>query len=161
MQANTGPVRNVAAGKEGEKMNDILAACLLTIYSYYDLKERRIPIKGLLAGLILSIGCIINQQHKEIGYYLIMNSLPAVFISLLAFLSRDQIGYGDGAVLLILGICIGMTETVAVLFIAFFLCSVWGMIHIALKRGNLKSKYAFVPFLCIGFLMVWVTKIWK
>ncbi len=161
MQENIALVQNVAVNK-GMEMNYIIAGSLLMIYSYYDLKERRIPIKGLMVGLTLSVGYLfVNMGLGEVGYGLIWNTLPAIFITLLAFLTRDQIGYGDGAVLLVVGICIGVMDTIAILFIAFFLCSLWGVVRIALKKGTIKSKYAFVPFLTLGFWMIWVMKIWK
>ena len=76
--------------------------------------------------------------------------LPGLFLILLAYLTSEQVGYGDGLAVLILGCFLGAGKCAAVCGTAFMLSGLFTTGKICLKK---EEPVPFLPFL-LGALEV-------
>ena len=76
--------------------------------------------------------------------------LPGLFLLLLAYLTSEQVGYGDGLAVLILGCFLGAGKCAAVCGTAFMLSGLFTTGKICLKK---EEPVPFLPFL-LGALEV-------
>lgn len=58
----------------------------------------------------------------------------------------------DAVILLILGISMGLGNSISVLMIALFIVCGYSGIMLLLKKVNKKSQVPFLPFLFIGYI---------
>lgn len=117
----------------------------LIICCVQDIKRKKISVAVIVFFVVLGIGLDLWQQPYWIDY------LPGVFLAgsmlLFAKLSREQIGYGDGLVLLTLSLFLSGKELMQIFFTALFAAAGVSGVLLVLKRAGRKSRLAFVPFL--------------
>ena len=83
--------------------------------------------------------------------------LPGALVVLLAFLSRQAIGYGDGMILGACGCWLGMKRTLEIFFLASVGAAVFAGILLLRKKADRKDRLPFLPFLAAaqGAVLVW------
>lgn len=121
---------------------------LLLLGSVWDVRRKKIPVLllavGGAVGVMTGIAGIWSGQAQNAAW--IFGCLPGAGMVLLAFATREKIGYGDGILLIILGMLEGwnvMTDLLSALFLA----AVFGIVLLALRRANAQTRIPFVPFL--------------
>lgn len=92
---------------------------------------RDCPAAGILAGMIPGGICLVFSRA-----------------------SREAFGYGDGMLVLAIGISLGIEPCVQLLVWAFLFSGIRALGMLVLRKMNGKKELAFVPFLLAGFLMV-------
>ncbi len=135
----------------------------LVVCSVYDWKYCGVPLWLLVVGSVGSgIGVICTLLWGETSIAEVLLALvPGMVAVLLAYASREQIGYGDGVVLLVIGSYAGVGDTLKILMLA--LAGTFGVSILLLicKKANGRSRIPFVPFLTMGSVLVmaggWLT----
>ena len=72
---------------------------------------------------------------------------------MLAFVSRQRIGYGDALLLGVLGLYLPLRETVSVFLLGLFFSAFGGILLLICKKGNRKLRLPFAPFLMMAYLL--------
>lgn len=134
----------------------IIAGVFLLIGSMFDIRERKVPVWLLTIGLICGLGIeIMNVITNSIFWWgWITDSLPGIFALMVALITREQVGYGDGWILLFLGWLAGCKSIVMITAWALGICFVISMILLISKRGGRNTQIPFIPLLFIGYLIV-------
>lgn len=133
----------------------IYVGMLLLVGSFYDWKYYSLPIWLLILGVIGSAVGILygllsgKRSIAEVG----LACLPGVVVMLLAYMSREQIGYGDGVFLLIMSGGLGIEQIVTVFMTALTGCCVVSAILLICRKANRNSRLPFVPFLTMGYII--------
>ena len=73
--------------------------------------------------------------------------LPGLLFLAMAVLTKEKVGYGDGLVLIVTGVLLGLRVNLMMVFMGLFLAalsSIWLLIR---KKAGRNTKIAFVPFL--------------
>ena len=115
-----------------------------------DIKERKVSAKKILIfaiGAGIYIMLVEQPAWQEIGKRL----LPGIGLLLLAFFTKESIGYGDGAAVLVLGLWTGAEFTLRTVCVGFILSGIYGGICILQKK---TEPMPFVPFLLVGMEVV-------
>lgn len=130
----------------------VLAIIFIIICTVFDLKKKTIPVLIIAISGMLSFGFLFIE---ETDWYLVMYSLiPGAVLLMLSLCTKESIGYGDGFIVLILGLLLGITKCVTVVFIGFFVFAIFALFLLLIKKVNGKSKLPYVPFLAIGLGVV-------
>lgn len=135
-------------------MKGIIAIVLL-YNSIYDWKYKKIslPITGI--GLLIAMVILIFSSQ-----YTWKNAVSGmsigIFIIACSFLTKGQIGIGDGIISCFIGIGCGFFENLSILFCAFILTAIVSGILLIIKKVKKKTRIPFVPFLFIGYCCVQV-----
>ncbi|MBQ1489033.1 MAG: prepilin peptidase [Lachnospiraceae bacterium] len=117
-----------------------------------DRKRRKIVIFPV--GLFFSAGIILSiLQGKEDFLYAIAGSVLGGLVLLFSYLSKEQIGYGDGLVLIAAGALLGVRMNLFMFLFGLFFAALKGIWLMMTKKANRKTKMAFVPFLLPGLML--------
>ena len=134
----------------------LIAGIYLFLGSYFDKKRLLIPGWFIGLGLVAGIGCgfyrIICEQMY--WYQWMAACIPGILWLFLSFVTREQMGYGDGMVLLVLG-CLTEDGKVWLLLmlglVAAFLISLILMLS---GKGTRHTRIPFVPLLLLAYGIV-------
>lgn len=122
----------------------------------WDLKKKALPenyvfLFGVVAMLYLVFQIISGKSISE-G---VLGLIPGVVSLILCLITKEQIGLGDGLLLLFVGCFQNMKETLAILFAAFAILLIVSMFLLFTGQVGRKSTIPFVPFLFCGqFLLI-------
>ena len=143
----------------GGIMTKVLIVLYLGVLSFFDVREKKVPISilkiGFVSGVIMAfINCFLNQERW--GWVVVaamLGMLPGIAISVVAVVS-GKIGLGDGIVLVSMGMVLGYKESFLLLCISLFVMSVWSVFLLASGKGKRNTRIPYMPFLLIAYLAV-------
>lgn len=131
-------------------INNILIVVFLLCESFEDIKNRTLKLNKLI--IFLGIGIL--QQIADGKFSLntvVLGVVPGVILLIISYLSGEAIGYGDGAVVLILGALAGYKCALLSFAIGCVMAMVPAMIqYIRNPYGN--RPLPFIPCLFAGYL---------
>lgn len=136
------------------KVVQIVILLLFIVLGQIDRKKQEIPLMGILFfGAVCSFGGILRLQTGEITVYEMMfGAVIGLLLLLYGIFSKEQIGMGDGLLLMLLGIFCGR-RVLLILWLASVLGCVKAVYLLISKKGNQKTKFAFVPILGVGYVV--------
>lgn len=122
---------------------------LLVYFSYEDIRFLRISVCLLLAGFVTAVIFLIWGRELSVGEYLAGGCLGALF--LLSGIVSKNMGTGDGVLIMLLGLLLGIRQLIGILFASLILCAAAALILCAAGKAKRGSRLPFVPFLLSGF----------
>lgn len=133
----------------------VVLGVFLLIEGIRDLQKHKVSmitvmIAGIL-GVIFQFGIIQENGLKIIGGILI-----GIVLLLLAKMTREKIGYGDGWIFVVTGIYLGFHSNMYLLLLSLFLASLVSICLLVFKKVNKKTELPFVPFILPGYLLLLV-----
>lgn len=129
---------------------------MLLFCSIQDIKEKSISLWKLKLYGILTLGISIWHLfpiHDNISFLaarLVIGLFPGFFLLFLAKATKEAVGYGDGLVLLFIGLSMGFWECLGILLtglLGVFLAGIFAGIYFRRRKG---LRIPFIPFLFIG-----------
>lgn len=130
----------------------IMILCLF-LFSIYDIRSQKIPTALLaISGLCVLIAesCLLYKGQTHIASYGIA-VLPGAILILTAYLT-GKIGYGDGLVMLILGIAAGYKKSLVIFMISLMLAAILSALLLLLRKADRNTRIPFVPFITAAVL---------
>lgn len=144
----------------GETMiQGIAVLIILGVFSWQDMKERKICVQWLLYFIFAGIACNLFFSYKTVAE-LCMGIVPGILLLLCSFISRGSIGEGDGLLLLAVGIYLGMKGTIQVLLFASVLSAISALFLCIFKKKGRNDRIPFVPFMLLGYIIELLLKRW-
>ncbi len=134
----------------------ILAGVTLVIGSIYDMKSLALPLWLFIGS---GMGSLVSAGYQFVKGSLIWEELlvallPGGICLLLSFVTREQIGYGDGWLLLNLGMSLGAGAVWELWMVGLLASFAVSVVLLCSRRAKRSFRIPFVPFLCMGY--VWV-----
>lgn len=123
----------------------------LLICTITDCRKREIPFIivciGIFTAFILHVAGMISWTNPiAIG----TAAIPGGFFWILSFVSKEKVGYGDGWLLLMIGMFVGYERCILTLMFALVLESLVALPLLVMHRIKKDGELAFAPFLLIG-----------
>lgn len=133
-----------------EQLGYCAALFFLGYLSRQDIKTKFVSVKviwifGAVAFLYLCWG-----QGTDVGVWII-RIIPGTVLWLLAWVTKESIGYGDGAAVMVLGLWCGTLFCILILCLGIFLSGVYALCRMAAGRF---SPVPFIPFLLISMEVI-------
>jgi len=123
----------------------------LLVLSVMDLRTGKIPV---LPVVLLGVAAALYRWWNDVPFLEVLAGIiPGGALLWMAWVTKESIGYGDGIVLLVLGLFCGVAKTIAVLGLSLVLAAVLSMILLILKKAGRKTALPFVPCLCSGYIL--------
>ena len=147
-----GPRRRKTRGKY---MAAVLAVALwLMIISILDIRTRKIPIWLLIAGGVCVTPALAAQWSRGVGgcVDILKGMLPGVLLLGMG-LGTKKVGYGDGVVMLFLGMALGGGKSWMLLGISLFLTAGVSLVLLALSMAGGKTTIPYLPFLTAAWIL--------
>lgn len=115
-----------------------------------DIRKKEI---GSLPLLIMGgVGILLSLLSGEwTNWTVVFRFVPGCVILLLAWITRESIGYGDGLAILCLGCFLSGVQIVNICMIAITFAGVAALFLLLVRRRSRKTQIPFIPFLIIGF----------
>ncbi len=130
----------------------IIMGILLFAAAAFDIKSKSVS-SGLIAALMIAgfAGAFARESfgmREALGGLLI--GICAVGISML---SKEQIGRGDGLVIMAMGLMLGFRECLGAVCTASMIMMIVSVIVLIFRRGNGKTRLPFIPALFAGYMV--------
>lgn len=129
----------------------------LIVLSIFDWREKKVPVVLLAAGTAVAAGYGLHVCVEEAGNPaanmagLCLGIVPGCFLLLLARLT-GKVGYGDGVVMMIVGLTMGYQSCFALLCFSLFLAAVISVALLLLRRADRRTALPYLPFLTAVYL---------
>lgn len=138
-------------------MGNVYITVVLIIGSVYDWKYYGLPVWLLLISILGGLGgAVYSLLGKDVSLMNVgMAFLPGAIALILSYITKEQLGYGDGLLILALGGCMGLQQTIVVVGIALGVSFVTSVALVLSRKATRTQKIPFVPFLCIGWFIAW------
>ena len=136
-------------------MAAVLAVALgLMIISILDIRTRKIPIWLLIAGGVCVTPALAAQWSRGVGgcVDILKGMLPGVLLLGMG-LGTKKVGYGDGVVMLFLGMALGGGKSWMLLGISLFLTAGVSLVLLALRKAGGKTTIPYLPFLTAAWIL--------
>lgn len=122
---------------------------LLGIISIIDFSTKKIPVVVLIVMGI--VGTASSIYAKQSIMSLAVALIPGIVLMSAAFLTREQIGYGDAAVVTLMGLFVTVDIVCSTMVMGLTIAGIISVILIASGRVGRKMQIAFTPFLLLGY----------
>ncbi len=124
---------------------------MLAICATEDLRKKKIHLNLILAFGILGIVFHMLYQELTIENIVLGMGVGGVLL-LLSILTKGKIGIGDGVLLVVTGIYLGLEQNLMLLVTSMFICAVYALLQLLLRRKNRYDTVAFVPFVLVSYV---------
>ncbi len=117
-----------------------------------DIKEKKVSIyKILIAGIVALIYQLLIGNYNL--WIFLESFFPGIVLLLIALITKESIGFGDGMAVIVFGLWTGWLFTMQVVCIGFLAAGFYGLYCCIRKK---KETIPFIPFLIIGMEAVLV-----
>lgn len=130
---------------------NLLVGIMLAVCAIEDWYTKKISVLWPAAGLAIAVG-IRLQEGSFMDWDYWIGAMVGMFFFLLAIVSREQIGKGDGLVLTVCGFCLGWRALLSLVLGAMILFLAAGVVNVFRKKKKRDTAMAYLPFLWIMFM---------
>lgn len=131
---------------------------MLAICTAQDIKRKQIRLNVVLGFGILGIFFHMLWRMQSIENLLLGMSL-GVALLLVSIATGGKIGAGDGVLLIVTGIYLGLKQNLELFFCGLFLCGIWALGLLVLRKRSRKDCIPFVPFLLASYIGMLVSNL--
>lgn len=118
----------------------------------FDVRTKKIPLPviGAAAGCSLLAGMLLLRNGTCTAQELAASLMPGAALLLVALVTKEAVGLGDGLLLMATGPLFGWQRMLLCIAAALLLTTVASAVLLAVKKADRKTKIPFVPFLAAG-----------
>lgn len=137
---------------------ETLLAVFLGICAVTDSLHKQIPLAVVWLGMATAAVLRVCGVAGESGFLAAALSLvPGAVFFALSFVTREKVGYGDGWILLMIGLFLGLLPCFFVLLFGLLLESVVALALLVFKKAKRDKEIPFSPFLLLGMgVLTWL-----
>jgi len=127
----------------------------LAVCAVFDGLYKQIPLAVVWLGMLAAV-CfqIFGGMGVAKLFAMAVSLLPGMGFFLLGFLSKERVGYGDGWVLLMIGLFLGIYRCFLILLVGLLAESAVAIVLLAFRKIKRNSEIPFLPFLFLGMGVV-------
>jgi leader peptidase (prepilin peptidase)/N-methyltransferase len=139
-----------------------IMASLLIVILVYDFRHKIIPDKIVYPFIVLSFVSIIWKVATITSFSFLSAILAGILLAapffFLWFLSKGRLmGFGDVKLALGMGWLVGISGSITLFFLSFWLGAIVGLLLIATSKvHSMKSEIPFAPFMIVSLFIVGV-----
>lgn len=120
--------------------------------TFEDLKHQSVSLHMALAAAAL--GILSHFMWPQSSHLLWLSGiLPGILLLFTAWITHQEIGYGDGLVLAVTGLCLGFSASVFILMAGLLFLAPVSLFYLVCKKAGRKKTLPFIPFLTAGYLL--------
>lgn len=137
-------------------MEQICVLSFLSINTYWDIRKGEISLAVTVVYTVLYILYLfLNRQRLII---LLAGVLPGLLLLCIGRFSGGALGMGDGLMVMVSGLYMGIWKALEFIAFAFILAAIWAGALMTGERG-VKFSFPFVPFLLVAYAVPWIIQI--
>ena len=130
-------------------MKELVLGVWLAVLSIFDLKYKEIPLSISILGGVIGIGFCLVEPRALIS--VLVSCLPGFLALLFACISKEVMGYGDGMILIGMGMYLPISQLLSIGLQAFTIAGIvaLGLLVLFRKKGNYRLPL--IPFLGLAY----------
>lgn len=138
------------------EINIFLAGIFLFICVVTDIKKKKISVVACVVFFVagLTVDILYKMESLEELGNMWQSFLPGIILILLAVVTKEKIGKGDGLVMVVMGILLGIEKSLEIFMTALFLSAAVAIGLIITKKVKRNYEMPFVPFLAVGMCLM-------
>lgn len=121
-------------------------------------KKYRSPDLSFVELLLFIANRYGGQTQAGTVQFLLTAILPGGVLLLIGKITRQEVGYGDGILLLVCGLCLGGKETIFLFVSGLFLMFPISLVLLLSGHTDRRAELPFAPFLLASYLF-WLMQI--
>ncbi len=130
---------------------EILLFFFLAVCAVFDGLQKQIPLAVVWLGMLTAICFRAGGVMGEVRLLSVVLSLvPGVAFWLLSFVTREKVGYGDGWVLIMIGLFLDFSRCFLILLVGLLIESVAALVLLVFRKIRRDKEIPFCPFLLLG-----------
>lgn len=130
---------------------EILLFFFLAVCAVFDGLQKQIPLAvvwlGMLTAICLRIGGVMGEGSL---LSVALSLVPGAAFWLLSFVTREKVGYGDGWVLLMIGLFLDLPRCFLILLAGLLIESMAALVLLVFRKIRRDKEIPFCPFLLLG-----------
>jgi leader peptidase (prepilin peptidase)/N-methyltransferase len=134
----------------------LVIGIMLFVAGIVDIRKLRISRKYIIVFGAVCVAALLTGQSPSL-----VTALSGTLIGMCALgislISGEQLGRGDGLVLVAVGLAVGFRGCLVVVSIASIIMCLVAIVLLALKKGNRKTKLPFIPAIFAGYAIFMIT----
>lgn len=139
-------------------MENVIVLFFLVFGTVWDIKRKTVPVKylvvwGIVCVIYIGFVGLVSKDIESLKESL-WGILPGGIGLFLAYATREQIGYGDGWIILFAGLFLGIKVVLILLFVALTAVTVFSIGLLMMRKAKRKTAIPFIPFLLLGAIIV-------
>ncbi len=132
----------------------VIFGIYIAVLSIEDILKKSIPVLLLAAGILfIPAGLLTEGAECFSPADNILGVIPGAVLLIISFVSRGQIGIGDGVLVAITGASLGLEAVVRILTAALILIMLFSGGMLVFGKFKRKSTLPFIPFIFAGYLL--------
>ena len=132
----------------------VIFGIYIAVLSLEDLFKKSVPVALLAAGVLFIPAGLLTEGAESISIAdNILGLIPGAVLLVISFVSRGQIGVGDGGLVMMLGASLGIETVIRILTAALLLITVFSGVMLVMRKLKRKSTLPFIPFLFAGYIL--------
>lgn len=131
---------------------------LLAVCAVFDGRKKEIPLMVVWVGMALAALLRITGTRGESGWpALLLSLLPGTAFWGISWITGEKVGYGDGWMLMMIGLFTGLGQCFLILLVGLMVESVVALVLLAAGKTAMDRTVPFAPFLLLGMgVVVWL-----
>ena len=137
-------------------MKELVFGIWIGVQGCIDYKYKEIPLwLSLLGG---GVGIIFCVAEERTWISTLVACVPGILALVFSFFTHEVMGYGDGIVLVVMGIFMSVSQIISVGMLAFLLAGVVALVLLVVYRKRGNYQIPFIPFLAMAYGIEYVCK---
>lgn len=136
----------------------IILFLLLGICAVFDSIRQEIPLAVVWLGIAMAVVWRLWGGREEMEWTMVVLSvLPGLAFWGISFITGEKVGYGDGWMLIMIGLFTGIGKCFMILLTGLMLESTVVLLLLAARRISTDRTVPFAPFLLLGMgVTIWL-----
>lgn len=134
------------------KISYVVWFLFLLAVSWQDFKKKEISVRLLILMGVVGTGIQFFEKTVSLGSWFGGIALGAGLL-LLGFITREDIGYGDGWLVLVMGMSLGFRASLLALLLALGISALASGGLLLFRKVKRSYRIPFAPFLLLGCLL--------
>lgn len=132
-------------------ISEIFMLFFLFVAAVIDYRKKEIPVFLPIIGFVPALIFSLIAKAPSILDMLLGCGIGGIII-ILAKLTKQAIGYGDGMILICTGATLGLIKNLIMLSISLIIAACTCALLMFIKHKKKKDNVAFIPFLLAGYV---------
>lgn len=130
----------------------VAALALTCLCAAYDIQKKEIPMLPVWIGIIVAIVAWICRIFAGEAEFMEMTPavLPGLFLLGVGFFSKEKVGFGDGILLVMIGLMVGFPFCLVILCIGLISSCLYALFLLVFRRAGKGDSFPFAPFLALA-----------
>ncbi len=116
-----------------------------------DVRTRKVSMPILIGGVLVLLALSPWNEGVD-GRAMLGGVFLGLTLSLVSMVSGGRMGFGDGLVFCMTGVCLGFWENLTLMSLSFLFAGIFGAVGLLMKKLTMRQRIPFVPFVVVGYL---------